>query len=173
MIEQIKDFSIIFFEKLSIKIDNLDVISEWENIYSLKIETPDSWILIWTHGSVFESLQSLFRNIFRGKFDANIKIFFKINDYIHNRNAKLFAFIDKEINKVKETWRNMQLPVLDWYERKKVHSYIARLNDSEIIAKSRWEGKERRLFLFLAKNKNNIPEKNLSKLEIDIDGNDI
>jgi predicted RNA-binding protein Jag len=173
MIEQIKDFSIIFFEKLSIEIDNLDVISEWENIFYLKIKTPDSWILIWTHGSVFESLQSLFRNIFRGKFDANIKIYFKINDYVHNKDAKLFSFIDKEINKAKETWRNMKLPVLNWYDRKKVHSYIADLNDSEIITESRWEGKERRLFLLLVKNNKSIPKKIISKLEIDIDGDDI
>jgi len=118
MIEQIKDFSIIFFEKLHIEIDKLDIISEWENVFFLKIETPDSWILIWTHGSVFESLQWLFRKIFRDKFDRTIKIHFEINDYIHNKDAKLFAFIDKEINKAKETWRNMKLPVLNWYERK-------------------------------------------------------
>jgi predicted RNA-binding protein Jag len=118
-------------------------------------------------------LQWLFRKILKNKFDINIKIYFEINDYIHNRNAKLFAFIDKEINKLKETGRNIKLPVLDWYERKKVHSYIAELNNSEIMAESRWEGRERRLFIFLAKNKNNIPEKDISKLEIDIDGNDI
>jgi hypothetical protein len=57
MIKKIKDFSIIFFDKLGIEIDELDVVSEWENIFFLKIKTLDSWILIWDYGSTFESLQ--------------------------------------------------------------------------------------------------------------------
>jgi hypothetical protein len=42
MIKKIKDFSIIFFDKLGIEIDELDVVSERENIFFLKIKTLDS-----------------------------------------------------------------------------------------------------------------------------------
>lgn len=180
MTQEIKDFVSVFFDKLYIDINNIEILSEEENIYFLKIESKDSWILIWNHWSVFESLQWIFRKIFRDKFWENIRIHLEINDYIHNRDAKLFSFIDREIMKAKDTWRNMKLPVLNSYERKKVHSYIASLNDSEILTESRWEAKDRRLFIILAKNKININKKYdkdvkkpSSKIEIDIDWDDI
>jgi len=180
MIQEIKDIVTVFCEKLCIDVNNIEVSLKEDNIYILKIETDDSWILIWNHWSVFESLQWIFRNIFRNKFPENIRIHLEINDYIHNRDTRLFSLIEKEIIKAKETWRNMKLPFLSWYERKKVHSYISELNDSEIITESRWEGKERRLFIVLSKNKinfekrtNNSIKKSTSKLEIDIDWDDI
>ncbi len=179
MLEQIKNFMLSFFEKLSVDITDMNVKQEWDNIFFLKLETKDSWILIWNHGSVFESLQWIFRKILREKFWREIIIHLEINDYIYSKDAKLFAFIEKEINKAKETGRNMKLPVLNSYERKKVHSYIADLNDSEIITESRWEWKQRRLFIVLEKNLNrnwvakiNTKDTN-SKLEIDIDWDDI
>jgi predicted RNA-binding protein Jag len=48
-------------------------------------------------------LQGLFRKIFRDKFDEDIRVYLEINDYVHNKNARLFAFIDIEINKAKDT----------------------------------------------------------------------
>ena len=183
MLQEIKDFVSIFFDKLGININNIDIVSQADDVYFLKIDTPDSWILIWNHGSIFEALQWLFRKIFRGKFWENIRVHLEINDYIHDRDAKLFSFIDKEINKAKDTWRNMKLPLLNWYERKKIHSYISDINDPEIMTESRWEWRDRRLFIILAKNKVNRINKNIkyqndtkdsnSKLEIDIDWDDI
>jgi hypothetical protein len=68
----------------------------------------------------------------------------------------------------------MKLPVLNGYERKKVHWYISDLNDSEIRTESRGEGRERRLFIMLNRNSRlSLPSKSNSKLEIDIDWDDI
>lgn len=175
MIDDINKFSLNFFEKLNIDIENLKVITEEIDIFFIKLQTSDSWILIWNHGSVFESIQWIFRKIFREKFGEDIRVHIEINDYIHNRDAKLFAFIDKEVSKAKETGRNMKLPNLNAYERKKVHSYVAHLKNSEIITKSKWEWRERRLYI-MHKNKNLAPKPIKivsSKLEIDIDWDDI
>ena len=91
------------------------------------------------------------------------------------------AFLEK-IEYAKKVGRNMKLPVLNPYERKKVHSYIADKNDTEIKTESKWEWKERRLFIILSDNlrknpnNDNIPSFNSikpTKLEIDIDWDDI
>jgi len=180
MLEEIKNFVSTFFDKLCVQINNIEVLQREENTYSLKINTEDSLLLIWNYGVVFELIQELFRKVFRNKFGKSIRIQLEINDYIHNRDAKFFAFIDEEITKVRKTGRNIKLPLLNWYERKKVHSYITNLNDTEIITESRWEKKERSLFIVLLKNKINKnidykkeTKKTISKLEIDIDWNDI
>ena len=67
----------------------------------------------------------------------------------------------------------MKLPYLNAYERKKVHDYVSKLEDKEIKTQSRWEKKDRRLYIILTKNdikKDNIKHQ---KLEIDIDSIDI
>ncbi len=176
MIDEIREFSEMFFNKIGVEIDSFDVILEQEDIYFIKIETPDSGILIWNHWSTFESIQWLLRNIFSNKYDRKIRLHLEINDYIHNKDAKLFAFIDKKISFAKEVNRNIKLPVLNWYERKKVHSYVSDLNDTDIKTESRWEWKDRRMFIILVnKVENNYkkPEKKWSGLEIDIDWDDI
>jgi len=164
-----------FFNKLWIKLTSLDIDEKEENIFFVKINTPESGLLIWTHGITFEAIQSILRAILNNKFDKKIKVHFEINDYIHNKDAKLFAFIDKEIKRAKETWRNMKLPRFSAYERKKIHDYVWNLNDPEIFTESRWEWIERRLYIILEKNKNFNSKKIKEKisLSIDLDWDDI
>ena len=176
MVPEIKDFSHTFFDKLGLDIEKIEVTKQEENIFFLKIDTPDSGIMIWTHWVTFQSLQTLLRKLFKSKFWEETKLRLEINDYTQNKDQKLFSFIDREINKAKETGRNMKLPVLNSYERKKVHGYISDLKDPEIFTQSRWEWRERRLFIILSRNSVERPRntyKNDSKLEIDIDWEDI
>lgn len=173
MIAEIKEFSEEFFSKMKVEIDSLEVIVEWEDIYFVKITTTDSAILIWKHWIVFESLQSILRNIFSNKYDKKVRIHLEINDYIHNKDAKLFTLVDSKISLAKETWENVVLPVLNWYERKKVHSYVVKLWDKTIKSKSKWEWKNRRMYIIVDKENFKAPENTHEKLEIDIDGDDI
>jgi predicted RNA-binding protein Jag len=64
---------------------------------------------------------------------------------------------------VKKTGQDFKLPYYGWYERKKIHSYVAELNDPTIFTKSIGEWNQRRLYLC----------KKEAKLTIDIDGDDI
>ena len=174
MLKEIEWFAEVFFEKLNIDIDFLEVVLEAEDIFFVKVDSPDSGLIIWNHWTNFEAIQSMFRNIFSNKYDKKIKLHLEINDYVHNRDAKLFAFIDKEIEKAKSTGRNMKLPVLNWYERKKVHSYVHKLGDNMIKSESKWGWKERRMFIIYLWNKTEkFPEIKHTKLEIDIDWDDI
>ena len=177
MIEEIKEISKTFFDKLWIELTSLEVNEEITDIFYIKIDTIDSSLLIWTHGVTFEALQGLLRTLFSQKYDRKIRLHLEINDYIHNKDAKLFALIDREILRAKETGRNMKLPYLNGYERKIVHSYVHKLGDSEIRSKSMWEGADRRMYIILTKNwvfkKEEVWERRHTKLEIDIDSNDI
>ena len=171
MLEQIKEITKTFFDKMWIKSYLLEVVEEIQNTYLIKIETNDSWLLIWTHWVVFEAIQNILRSILNNKFDKKIKVHLEINDYIHNKDAKLFRFIDTQIQKAKETWRNMKLPKFSAYERKKIHDYVASLQDDEIKTESKGEGQQRRLYIILLKNINKSPKK--ISLSIDIDWDDI
>jgi predicted RNA-binding protein Jag len=173
MQKEIEQFAFEFFDKMGILIDSLIVKQEQDESYFIKINTLESSLLIWTHWTTFEALQWLFRTILSIRFDKKIKLHLEINDYIHNKDAKLFAFIDKEILRAKQTGRNMKLPFFNGYERKKIHSYVQSLEDSSIKTESRGEGEDRRLFIVHVRDTEVIPKIKATKLEIDIDWDDI
>ena len=164
MQNEIKALGLEFFEKLNINIDSLEVInSEEKNIFSMKIKTEDSGMLIWPHGRNLDALQNILRLMAWKKVWERIKLHIEINDYMKTKDDRLFDFIKKEIAYVERTGKDACLPFYWAYERKKIHSFVSELNDKKISTKSIWEWKERRLYIC----------KEQPKLTIDIDGDDI
>lgn len=163
VVETIKQVSVLFFEKMLIQIESLDVVKEADNIYYVKIKTPDSWLLIWYMWKALEDVRWILKLLITSKLEEkNIILHLEVNDYISKKEDRLYNFISKKIEIVK-TWKEVILPYYNPYERKKIHNYISELNDSEIFTKSIWDWSERRLHI-CKKSKN---------LTIDMDGIDI
>lgn len=154
-----------FFEKINISYDSLEV-SETEktNIFNIKIISNESNIIIWAHWKNLDSIRLILSLIISKNIWEKIKLHIEVNDYIKTKDDRLIDFIKREIDFLKKTWKDIKLPFFWAYERKKIHSFVAELNDNCIYTKSIWEGKERRLYI--CKNIEN-------KLSIDIDWDDI
>ena len=153
-----------FFEKLNISINSLEIDkSDDKNIYNIKIKTDESWLIIWSHWKNLDAIQNILKNIISNNIWEKIKIHLEINDYIKTKDDRLFDFIQKEIEYVKKTGKEIKLPYYSAYERKKIHSYVHNLENPWVETKSRWEWKERRLYI----------TKEAIKLTIDVDWNDI
>ncbi len=163
MLDTVKNITQEFFEKMSVDFSNLEVIEEQENIFLVKIKTEESGLLIWPHGKNLDAIQSILKNILSKQLDSNIRLHMEINDYQASKDQRLFSFVQSKINYVKKTGQDFKLPYYGWYERKKIHSYVAELNDPTIFTKSIGEWNQRRLYLC----------KKEAKLTIDIDGDDI
>jgi len=162
--ENIEEIALSFFEKLCIDIENIEVTQEAENIYYIKLKTPDSWLLIWYSGKTLEDIRSVLKAIISQYWEnKNIILHIEVNDYLSKKEDKLHDFIMKKIQLVKSWKWDVILPFFNSYERKKIHSYVCELNDSEIFTKSVGEWAERRLHI-CKKSKN---------ITIDIDGIDI
>jgi predicted RNA-binding protein Jag len=160
----IEDLSKKFFEKLWVEISEIEAVSEQEKIFLLKIKSTDSNILIWPHWKNLEAIQSVLKMMCSNKIWERIKIHLEINDYIHNKDERLFQIISEKIKILKSSQNeSLKLPTLNPYERKKVHSFVMDLKDDSIYTKSEWEWKNRRIFLY----------KMAKKLTIDIDWDDI
>lgn len=161
IIEKITD---TFFEKLWINIENTNIIKNQEDIFLVKIKTSDSSLLIWQHWKNLEAIKLILKILISKKIWKKIKIQLEINDYIHNKDQKLFQLISKKIDLLKKSNNSsLKLPFFNAYERKKIHTYVMDLKDGTIYTKSDWEWKERRLYLY----------KSEKKLTIDIDWDDI
>lgn len=155
-----------FFEKLSIEIENLEVSQEEENIFYVKIQTPDSALLIGYSGKTLEDIRLVLKSIVRKISGENTIIHIEINDYLIKKDEKLFDFIKSKIDIVKKTGNKIILPYFNAYDRKKIHSFIINLKDDDIFSKSSGEWRERRIAL-CKKTPTSKP------LELDLDAIDI
>ena len=162
MLEKIKIITEDFFSKLKVKINSLDVIKEDENIFFIKIDTDDSGILIWTHWKNLKTITTILKLILFRNIWESIIIHLEVNDYLKSKDEKLFNFVKSKIELVKKHWKDIKLPFLTAYERKKVHSFVSDLNNN-IFTKSVGEWRDRRLCIW----------KEADKLSIDIDWSDI
>lgn len=162
MEESIKNFVSDFFNKLGIIIDSCEVKAEESNIFLVNIKTEESWIVIGPHWKNLETIKHLLKLIISKKQQQNIVLHLEVNDYLKAKEERLFGFIESKIKIVASSGKDLELPFLTAYERKKVHSYVWELH-SDIFTKSEWEWKDRRMSLC----------KKPQWLSIDIDGDDI
>ncbi len=150
---KIKEIVKNLLDKLLIEITDLEVIrneNEWfENNFDVKIKTPESAILIWNHWRTLDDFKNILRLLINNNFEEKIWINVEVNDYIEKKFDKLLSFVAKKIDYVKNTWKEVILPFYNWYERKKIHSYVSSLEDNIIETKSIWEWKDRRMHIFL------------------------
>lgn len=162
MKETIQHIAKEFFDKLTVDYSSLEVIEEAEKIFLINIETEDSSILIGPHGKNIEVLKSLLKLLAGKSLWENVIIHLEINDYMKQKEEKLFWYIQSKIEYVEGSGKEIILPFFTAYERKKVHSYVSE-KAKTAYTKSVWEWEERRIHLC----------KKDVKMTIDIDGDDI
>ena len=164
MINEIKEILNIFFEKLEIGIDSIDV-SKIENkeIFKIKIKSNESDIIIWKDWKNIDSIYSILKIMISNRLWEKTLIQIEVNDYKKTKNDRLFDFIKLKIEEIQKDWKDICLPQYSWYERKKIHSFVSQFKNNWISTKSIWEWKERRIYIC----------KKSPKLSIDIDWNDI
>ncbi len=163
MIATIEQLVTNFFQKLQIDFSEVQVKEETENIFSVWIQSPDSWILIWQKGKNLDDITALLKLIISRNLGKSIIIHLEINDYLQAKEQKLIEMINSKIDYVKKNGGDYKLPYLSSYERKKVHAYVSGLNNPKIYTKSMGEWEERRLYIC----------KKDEKITIDADSNDI
>jgi len=160
--DKIKSIVEKFFSKMTVDFSNIVVTKELENIFYIKLESTDSSLIIWPRWKNLEDIKGILKLLLNRSLEENIILHIEINDYLKSKEDKLINFIKSKIDFVEKTWKDLKLPFLSAYERKKVHSYVSDLK-SDIYTKSEWEWKERRLY---------ICKKN-TKITIDLDWTDI
>ncbi len=162
MQELVVDIATTFFDTLGVHYEDLHVQEEAPNIFRISIKSDDSHLLIGPHGKNLDTLTHLLKLLVSKGQEDFIHLHVEINDYLAKKDEKLLNFIQSKIDIVKNSGKEMVLPFLTAYERKKVHSYVAE-HWGNVYTQSQGEGKERRMHL-LKKNE---------KMTIDIDGDDI
>ena len=163
MKDTILEISKAFFEKMWVELESIEIEEEKETIYFIKIKSPDSALLIGNRWQTLTDIKRILSIFLSQKLDTKVIARIEINNYLEEKDKKLFEFIDEKIAQCHELWKDIKLPFFSAYERKKIHNYISEKNLKNIHTKSEWEGRERRLFIC----------KPHEKMTIDIDGVEI
>jgi len=139
---------------MGIAIDQIEMICQDEaaHIYEVKIQTPDSKILIGVHGQTLDHIKHLLSRMGEKMIGSRCTIHIEVNDYLKAKDERLFRYLDAKIAEAKSTEMSITLHQLTSYERKKAHDYISRQNSTGIRAESEGEGDERRLHIKFQKS---------------------
>jgi predicted RNA-binding protein Jag len=135
-----------FWTGLGIVITSITVDVVWDDV-SIRVETPDSAILIGMHGKNIAIFQHLLSRMIERKTAKFVHVHLEINDYIKLKDQKLMQFIDSKILLIQSKWGSIRIPSLTPYERKKAHNYIAELAIIWLWTQSEGEWIERSLIL--------------------------
>lgn len=163
MVDKINSLTSDFFNNFLIKIDSIEVINEEKNIFLIKINSPESWLIIWPNWRNLDHISNILKLIIKKNIIEPIKIHIEINDYMKSKDDRLKTFILSKIKVVEKSWNDLMLPYYSAYDRKKIHSIVADYKNDKIYTKSIWEWNQRRLYIC----------KINEKITIDLDWNDI
>jgi predicted RNA-binding protein Jag len=135
-----------FWTGLGITTTSISVDVVWDDI-SIRVETPDSALLIGIHGKNIPLFQHILSRMIEKETQSFVHVHLEVNDYMKQKDEKLMRYIDSRILLIQSDWVSIRIPSLTAYERKKSHSYIA---DKQIIwlsTQSEGEWVERALVL--------------------------
>ena len=116
-----------FFTNLGIEFSELAVQTEdaEKNIYTIKIVSVDSPLLIGPHGRTLEETQSLLMQMAEHKLQTHCLIHLEINDYLAEKQKRLFSIVDRKVDLTHRNGIDQVIYELSGYERKQVHAYIS------------------------------------------------
>lgn len=141
-----KAFLETFFLNLGISITAIEV-QEADDDLSVKIETPDSPLLIGIHGKNIEAFQHLIWRFAEKKLWRFVHVHLEVNDYMKAKDDRLFHFLDTKIAAVMQNGKPTQIKNLSAFERKKAHNYISEKHIEWFSTKSEGEWENRMLIL--------------------------
>ena len=115
-----------FFETLGVNFSGLNVIEQdaENHIYTIKIASDDSPLLIGPHGRTLEETQSLLIQMAEQAIQSHCIIHLEINDYLEEKQKKLLSIVDRKVELTRKNGIDQVIYDLTGYERKLVHGYI-------------------------------------------------
>lgn len=142
---------------------SIEVEERESNIYSCKILSDESGLLIWDHGKHINAINHLLNLIVGVNQHEKVRIYLEVNDYMKTKDERFKELIFSKVAYVEKTGTELKLPFYSAYDRRKIHGFVSEYGNDSIYTKSIWEWRERRLYIC----------KKDEKLTIDLEGTEI
>lgn len=120
-------------------------VQEKDDQIDVKITGGDLSYLIGYRGQSLDALTDLLRQMVYKQTTEWPNLSLDINGYNQQRIDRLFNLAKRFIDRVRFFQDEVELPLLNSWERKQIHTYISDYDDVE--SESRGEGKSRKMYL--------------------------
>lgn len=127
----------------------VEIVDQGENLFQVRIETPESGLLIGYHGETLQSLQLILGQLVYKKLGEWVRVVIEVGDYRAKREEQLVAMANSWAAQAVSTGQPVYVPFLPPGERRIVH--LALQDRDEVATFSEGEGRNRRLVIAVKK----------------------
>ncbi len=135
-----------FWAWLGITLEKCETHITGEDV-DIRIETPDSALVIGMHGKSLESFTHILSRMIEHVTGSFVHVHLEVNNYMKARDEKMYRFLDSKITLVMSTGNPAHIENLTAYDRKKAHSYISQKALAGLSTHSEWEGALRHIVI--------------------------
>lgn len=143
-VETIKSIANEILSHMKVR-SQIDVKNTDENNFEISIQGDNLNFLIGYRGQSLDAFQDILSHIYFKKTNEWPSILLDINGYTNQRIERLHNIAKRFIDRVRFFQAEVELPEMNPWERRQIHTLIAEYDDVE--SESRGEGKARRLYL--------------------------
>ena len=129
---------------------NVIVEEKGDEMY-VKVEGENLSLLIGYKGQTLDAMQDFLSHVVFAKTNQWQNLVLDVNGYTDQRIDRLHNLAKRFIDRVRFFQAEVELPFLNAWERKQIHTYIGDYDDVE--SESRGDGRTRRLYLLPKKRK--------------------
>lgn len=134
----------------------IEVSSGEEGLIEVDIKGDDLSYLIGYRGQSLDALSDLLTHMIFKKTTEWPHLMLDINGYNQQRIERLHNMAKRFIDRVRFFQAEVEMPILNPWERKQVHTYMSDYDD--VTSESRGEGKSRKMYLLPKKGRAKVQE---------------
>ena len=131
-------------EVMKVPFSGVTVSKEGEKGFYVSIETSSSNLLIGWHGETIAALQHMLKCIlWKQKVGNDVQIILDVDGYKRRQEESVIRLAERKAEYALETQREIKLPPMNPYFRRKVHLFLAEKFSGKINTESIGEGQSR------------------------------
>ena len=122
------------------------IVTQRDRVYNVRFEVREPNYLIGRQGETLDALQHVLRLLINRELDlADRLVIIDVNGYREKKTKNIEKKAKESAYIVRETGRDIEIPFLNSFERRIVHSIISTIADVESV--STGEGNERKIVI--------------------------
>ena len=131
-------------EVMKVPFSGVNVEKEGDNSFYVSIDTSSSNLLIGWHGETIAALQHLLKcMLWKQKVGSDVQVILDVDGYKKRQEESVIKLAERKAEYAIESQKEIKLPSMNAYFRRKVHLFLADKFKGKITTESTGEGTER------------------------------
>jgi spoIIIJ-associated protein len=131
-------------EVMKVPFSGVTVNKEGDKSFYVSIDTSSSNLLIGWHGETIAALQHMLKcMLWKQKIGSDIQVIVDVDGYKKRQEESVLRLAERKAEYAIETQKEIKLPPMNPYFRRKVHLFLADKFEDKLTTESTGEGQDR------------------------------